>query len=71
MINGSESTSSNNTAEYSISKQGNSSIGDLVWNDLNKNGIQDNNEQGIRDIQVQLIGCNNVSPSHTTFTNAQ
>lgn len=29
-------------------------LGDLVWNDLNENGIQENNEPGISDVEVQL-----------------
>ena len=55
VLNGSESTLNNNTAEHIISKQGNSSIGDLIWMDTNKNGIQENGENGVRDLQVQLI----------------
>ncbi|MEM7535401.1 MAG: SdrD B-like domain-containing protein [Chloroflexota bacterium] len=30
------------------------SLGDLVWNDMNRNGLQDNNEEGIPDILVAL-----------------
>jgi len=30
------------------------SIGDFVWNDLNQNGLQDNNEPGIPGITVEL-----------------
>lgn len=71
VLNGSESTLNNNTAEHIISKQGNSSIGDLIWMDTNKNGIQENGENGVRDLQVQLIWCTSVSPLYTTFTNAQ
>lgn len=33
---------------------GNASIGDLVWNDLNNNGVQDAGELGIPDVTVTL-----------------
>ncbi|MGL4382527.1 MAG: SdrD B-like domain-containing protein, partial [Bacilli bacterium] len=29
-------------------------LGDFVWNDLNKNGLQDKNEPGIAQVQVKL-----------------
>ncbi len=32
-------------------------IGDLVWNDANANGIQDNGEAGIADVTVDLNGA--------------
>ena len=32
-------------------------IGSLVWNDLNHNGIQDTNEPGLTNITVQLFNC--------------
>ncbi len=32
------------------------SIGDLVWNDTNKNGIQDDGEKGIKGVGVELLG---------------
>ncbi len=38
---------------------GTSSIGNFVWNDLNKDGIQDSNEPGIGDVTVRLLDCNN------------
>ncbi len=31
-------------------------IGDMVWDDLNANGIMDDGEPGIEDVKVQLIG---------------
>lgn len=34
----------------------NGAIGDFVWNDLNKNGIQDAGEPGIPGVQMQLYG---------------
>ncbi len=31
------------------------SLGDYVWNDLNKNGIQDADEPGIANVEVELL----------------
>ena len=44
------------------------SVGDYVWEDLNSNGVQDGNEQGIENVRVDLI--ENGFPSHTTYTNS-
>ncbi len=44
-------------------------VGDFVWNDANKNGIQDNNELGIAGVTVKLYTCNNVLVSSTTTDN--
>lgn len=46
------------------------SLGDKVWEDLNKNGIQDNNEHGLPNVTVKLFDCNNNLIS-TTTTNSQ
>lgn len=35
------------------------SIGDKVWYDTNKNGIQDNGENGIEGVTVKLFDCDN------------
>ncbi len=32
------------------------SIGDFVWNDLNRNGLQDSNEPGIGSVAISLFG---------------
>ncbi|MGE5353607.1 MAG: SdrD B-like domain-containing protein [Acidobacteriota bacterium] len=32
-------------------------VGDYVWNDVNKNGIQDCDEKGIECVKVQLYSC--------------
>ena len=37
-----------------------SSLGDLIWLDVNKNGIQDNGEAGLPGITVELYSCGNV-----------
>lgn len=34
------------------------SIGDLVWNDINKNGIQDSGESGVENVTVELFNAN-------------
>ncbi|MGE5681957.1 MAG: SdrD B-like domain-containing protein, partial [Bacillota bacterium] len=42
------------------------SIGDKVWNDVNKNGIQDNGETGVSGVTVELYGANNLLKATTT-----
>lgn len=42
-----------------------SSIGNLVWNDRNKNGIQDDGEEGLAGITVKLIDGNDVEKDTT------
>ncbi len=45
-------------------------IGDRVWNDLNKNGIQDAGEPGVEGIPVKLYDCDdNLIASKTTDAN--
>ncbi|HHU6751404.1 TPA: SdrD B-like domain-containing protein, partial [Staphylococcus pseudintermedius] len=45
-------------------------VGDKVWDDLNKNGIQDDNEPGIADVTVTLTDADgNVVDTRTTDTN--
>ena len=46
------------------------SIGDKVWNDLNKNGIQDASEPGVPGIKVKLIDCSTSNIVATTVTNS-
>lgn len=45
------------------------SIGDRVWLDKNRNGIQDNNEVGISGVTVQLVDPVNGNIVSTTITN--
>ena len=45
-------------------------IGDFVWRDDNKDGIQQPNEPGIANVQVKLISCADNSLVATTTTNA-
>jgi 5-hydroxyisourate hydrolase-like protein (transthyretin family) len=47
--------------EMEIPEKG--SIGDYVWNDENKNGIQDYNEPGIPNVTVLLYSSNNTNTS--------
>jgi choice-of-anchor A domain-containing protein/uncharacterized repeat protein (TIGR01451 family)/TQXA domain-containing protein len=42
------------------------SIGDKVWEDTNKNGIQDNTENGISGVTVKLYTCAGVLQATTT-----
>ncbi|MCU7497415.1 MAG: hypothetical protein HF314_17825, partial [Ignavibacteria bacterium] len=44
------------------------SIGDLVWNDLDQNGLQNNNEPGLANIIVNLYKTGNTSVFRTTTT---
>jgi len=44
-------------------------LGDLVWNDVNKNGIQDIGESGIEGIKVALYNYNTDEKIATTTTN--
>jgi hypothetical protein len=37
-----------------------SKLGDFVWNDLNKNGIQDLAEPGIEGVKIELFTCDGV-----------
>jgi len=43
-------------------------IGDRVWEDKNKNGVQDAGEPGVKDITVKLFACSTSSPLFTTKT---
>jgi uncharacterized repeat protein (TIGR01451 family) len=45
-------------------------IGDRVWNDVDKDGIQDAGETGLQDITVKLLRSSNLSVVATTLTNA-
>jgi choice-of-anchor A domain-containing protein/uncharacterized repeat protein (TIGR01451 family)/TQXA domain-containing protein len=46
------------------------SLGDKVWEDTNKNGLQDNGENGAPDVTVELYSCDD-NLIATTTTNAQ
>lgn len=42
------------------------SIGDLVWSDINRNGVLDGAETGLPGVQVQLLGANGVVVATST-----
>ncbi|CAG1016682.1 partial Serine-aspartate repeat-containing protein F, partial [Anaerolineales bacterium] len=46
------------------------SIGDFVWNDTNKNGVQDTGEAGIANVTVRLFNCTTGALVATTTTDA-
>ena len=46
------------------------SLGDYVWLDENKNGIQDGGEKALKDIVVKLFDDNNQQVGSSTLTNA-
>lgn len=48
----------------------NGSIGDYVWNDINKNGIQEAGEQGIPGVTVRLYNATTNTLIATTTTDA-
>lgn len=51
-----------------LDERDNASVGDLVWNDLNQNGLQDNNEPGVPDVLVRVwdvTGSNLVGQART------
>lgn len=43
-------------------------IGDRVWEDKNKNGVQDGGEPGVANITVKLFSCSTSTPLFTTKT---
>ncbi|MBL0310350.1 MAG: T9SS type A sorting domain-containing protein [Bacteroidetes bacterium] len=49
------------------------SIGDFVWNDKNRNGIQDAGEVGVKNVKVTLYKCsdNSVVATQMTGSNGQ
>ncbi|MCX8056085.1 MAG: SpaA isopeptide-forming pilin-related protein [Ignavibacteria bacterium] len=47
------------------------SIGDRVWEDVNKNGLQDVNEPGVANVKVILYACSTSTPIDVKFTNSQ
>ncbi len=46
---------------------GGSSLGDYVWTDKNRDGIQNNNESGLSGVKVKLRDCNGIY-QQTAFT---
>jgi SdrD B-like domain/Secretion system C-terminal sorting domain len=72
----------NTTVDAGITKlkpSGLASIGNRVWYDINGNGVQDDNETGVRGVQVNLykdvnnngtIDAGEQTPTATLYTNA-
>ncbi len=48
----------------------NGSVGDFVWNDLNKDGVQDAGEPGIAGVTVRLVNATTNTVVATTTTDA-
>lgn len=48
----------------------NASVGDFVWNDLNKDGVQDAGEPGIPGVTVRLVNATTNTVVATTTTDA-
>ncbi len=46
------------------------SIGNFVWNDLNRNGIQDEEENGIAGVTIELYECGGTTLIATTTTDS-
>ena len=51
---------------FLICNEPKASLGDKVWEDTNKDGIQDSGENGITDVTVKLYDCNNNFIASTT-----
>ncbi|MBT8189036.1 MAG: DUF11 domain-containing protein [Bacteroidia bacterium] len=61
----------NNQDSVTLDPQASGAIGNLIWYDINGNGIQDNNETGIEGIGVELYELqNNGIPIDIIYTNA-
>lgn len=56
-------------AGIKIPVNGTGSIGNLVFDDLNRNGLQDSGEVGIDGVTVELYNCSNVFISRKVTTN--
>src|SRR5207344_3349773 len=55
-----------NTSDFGFVPPAQGVIGDYVWHDLNRDGIQDANEPGINNVTVRLFDSANVLVSTTT-----
>ncbi len=55
---------------FNNTRNSRASIGNYVWNDLNQNGMQDQNEMGVEGVTVTLYQENGISVISTTTTNA-
>ena len=53
---------------YTFGSFASGTIGDLVWEDMDRNGIQDLGEPGIPDVEIELIDFNTDQVLQTTTT---
>ncbi len=60
---------SSDTVAITMATCASASIGDLVWNDVNRNGIQDSGETGIAGVTVTLGNSNGTTTVTTTDAN--
>jgi len=64
----SNAVTTDNVLTYDFGYRSTSAIGDLVWKDLNINGIQDVGELGLSGVTVNLLGGDGVTVVDTTTT---
>ncbi|MEO0491864.1 MAG: SdrD B-like domain-containing protein [Actinomycetota bacterium] len=53
--------------DQDFSYTGTGSIGDLVWNDLDDDGVQDTDEDGIPDVDVTIVWTDPITGATTTI----
>ncbi|MFC4261563.1 SdrD B-like domain-containing protein [Ferruginibacter yonginensis] len=58
-------STNNNNYDFGIRSTTTATIGDFVWNDLNRNGVQDANEPGVAGVLVTLYNSANVAIAST------
>jgi uncharacterized surface anchored protein len=61
-------TTSDNTVDAGLYRQ--ATLGDKVWSDTNRNGVQDNGEAGVGGVTVQLIAADGNTVLNTVTTDA-
>ncbi len=59
-----------NILTYDFGYRGTASIGDLVWTDVNGNGLQDGGETGLSGVTVNLLGSDGATVIATTTTDS-
>ena len=67
-VNTDADKNSNLTIDFGVFKP--AQLGDFVWSDTNRNGVQDAGELGVANIQVKLYSGANTTPVATTTTDA-
>jgi uncharacterized repeat protein (TIGR01451 family) len=56
----------NRTVDAGLFRQG--CLGDFIWDDFNRNGVQDTNEPGISNVTIYLMSCGSSNILQTTVT---